>query len=61
MMPVCSNENVISADLENVGLGHHLQESLYLGYYASDFNQAFIEMMLLWLTTKASHQLTLKV
>ena len=56
-----NNKNVISADLENVGQGHHLQKSLFLGYYASDFNQTFTKMLLLWLITKALHQLTSKV
>ena len=41
--------------------GHHLQKSLYLGYYMTDFNQNFIKMMQLELTIKASNQLALKL
>ena len=37
---MAGNKNVISAYLENVGQGHHLQQS-YLSYY----DQTFIKMM----------------
>ena len=33
-----ARKKVISADLSNVGQGHHLQKS-YLGYYTATFNQ----------------------
>ena len=46
-----------SADLENVGHGHHLHKS-YRRYYMSDFNQSFTKMMHLGLAAKAAHQLT---
>ena len=52
------NKNVISADLEK---DHHLQKSWYLGYYKTDFNQSFTEMIQLGLATKASLQLTFKM
>ena len=43
---VVENKNVISADLQNIGQGHHLQKS-YLGYYTAEFNQTFTKMILL--------------
>ena len=55
------NKNVISADLENVSEGHHLQKSLYLGNYTAYCNKTFTKMMTLRLTTKTSHQQTLKI
>ena len=55
------NKNVISADLENVGQGHHLHNSLYLGYYMTDFIQSFIKMMQQGLAAKVSYQLILKM
>ena len=58
---VLITKSVISADLESVGQGHHLQKSLNLGYYTADFNQIFTKMLLLVLITKVSYQLTLKV
>ena len=48
-------------DLEDVGQVHHLQKSVNLAYYTADFNEIFTKMLLLVLTTKISHQLTLKV
>ena len=47
-----SKNNVISADLKNVGQCHHLQISLYLGYHTADFNPTLTKMMLLDLTKK---------
>ena len=49
------------SDLENVGQGHHLQTTLYLSYYMTDFYQTFIEIMTMWSATKMSYQLTLKM
>ena len=54
-----ATQNTILADLEIVGQDHHLQKSLYLGYCTAHFSQSLTKMSLL--TTKASHQLTLKV
>ena len=34
-----------SADLENIGQGHNLQNSIYLGCYMTNFNQSFTKMM----------------
>ena len=45
---LASNNNATSAGFENVGQGHHLQNSLCLGYYTkADFNQTLTNMMLL--------------
>ena len=49
---VTSHKNIIYADLENVGQGHYLQKSLYLGYYTTDFNQSSTKLLLLGQTTK---------
>ena len=57
---VTGNQNVISADLQNISQGHHLQKS-YLRYYATNFNQTITNIMQLGLATKVSHQLTLKM
>ena len=54
------NKNVISIDLENVGQDLHVQKSLYLGYFATDFNQTFKKIMQLGMERKKLHQLTLK-
>ena len=54
-------EKVISADRENVRQGHHLQKSLVLGCYMTDFNQTFTKIMQLGLAAKSSYQLTLKM
>ena len=54
------NKSVTSADLEMVVQGYHLHKSVNLGYYTGDFNQIFSNKLLLALTTKVSHQLTLK-
>ena len=40
---------------------HHLQKSLYHGFYTADFNKTFTKMILLGLKRNASYQLTLKV
>ena len=40
-----ATKNVLAVDLLNVGQGHHLQKSLYIGYYTADFNKTFIKMM----------------
>ena len=57
---IVGNKTVISAYLENAGQGHHLQKSLHLSYYTTDFNQNFTEMMKLGLA-KAPQQLTLEI
>ena len=52
------NKSVTSAVLESVRHGHHLQKSLNVGYYRTDYNQIFTKMLLV---TKVSHQLTVKM
>ena len=39
------HKDVISADIDNIGQGYRLQKSLHLGYYITDFNQTFTEIM----------------
>ena len=56
-----ANKSVTSADLQRVGLVHHLQKSLNLRYYTADYNQIFTKMLLLVLMKEVSHQLTFKV
>ena len=46
------NKSDLSADVENVDLGHPLQKSLYLVYYMIDFNQLLTKMMQLGLATQ---------
>ena len=55
-----ATKNVFSADLENVGQDHHLQQS-YIGYYMTDFNQYFTKIIQLGLAAKASHQMNFKI
>ena len=50
-----------SSDLEIVGQGQQLPESLFLSCYTTDFYQTFTEMMALQPATKISYQLTLKI
>ena len=57
---VASNKNAKSANLDNVGQGHHLQKLLFLGYYMTDFNKTFTKMMQLVLTAKVLYQLIMK-
>ena len=45
MMASRPSKKYLSSDLENGGQGHHLQKSLYLSYFKTDFYQTFIEMM----------------
>ena len=40
-----------SADLENIGKKHHIQKSLYVSYYMTDFNQTATKIMALWYLT----------
>ena len=53
--------SAISADLENVDQGHHLEKTLYLGNYMTEFNQSFTKMTQLGMAAKASHQLIFKM
>ena len=45
---------MLSSYLKNVGHGHHLQKSLYLSYYTTDFYQTFTEIMAPWPARKMS-------
>ena len=69
-----ATKKVLSSDLENVGQGHHLQESLYFSYNTNVGQRHYIsalikrptptkltKMMQLGLATKVSHQLIMKV
>ena len=54
-------KRVLSSELKNVGQGHHLHKSLYLGYYTTDFYQTFLKMIALLPAENKSYQLTLKM
>ena len=56
-----TKKKILSSGLDNVCEGRPSQKSLYISYYATDFSQPITKMMQLGLTTKASHQLNLKV